>query len=146
MIEAADIIAALKVDHAGSTLKAVEGAMSMPQALDKVRTSPTAFVLPPYERALDEDAGTAVLRQKVNVELIVLVVWASIAGAGGSDVSSQPDQVRDGIKNALLGKELGGMTVPIALVSAGPLDFDFEKGTLLYQLIFTTGYTLRRNA
>lgn len=145
MISADDIIAVLKDGYAGGTLAAVEGAGAMPNALDQVQVSRTAFVMPPGEKAIENDAGTGVIRQKVNVDFLILVVFTGISAAA-DDQSGEMDAAREGIKDALLGKLLGDMKDPITLISCGVLEVDATAGTLIYSLLFSTGYHIRRNA
>jgi|GEM_PF-4635844 len=143
MISADDIIGVLKNGYAGGTLNAVEGAGTMPEAYDQVRVSKTAFVMPPGEHAIPNDAGTGVIRQKSIVAFQVLVVFKNI-GPTGADQTKEIDLTREGIKNALLGLLIADMTDPIQLISAGTADVNTAKGALLYALEFSTGYHIRR--
>jgi hypothetical protein len=143
LISADDIIGALKNGYAGGTLNDVLGAGAMPEAYDQVRVTKTAFVMPPGERAISNDAGTGVIRQKSTVEFLILVVFKNI-GPTGADQTREIDLTREGVKGALLGLLIADMTDPIQLVSAGVIDVSTAKGALLYGLAFSTGYHIRR--
>jgi hypothetical protein len=145
LISAADVINPLKADLSAAGLAACKGAGAIPQTLDQVKVSRTAFVMTPGERAHPNDAGTAVLRQTCTVDFQILVVFTKI-GATGADQTDAIDAAREGIKNVLLGKVLAPGHDPVELVSAGILEVDAAAGTLVYALVFSTVYHLRRNA
>jgi len=145
MIAMEDVVAVLNVGLAGGTIKDVEGIGAIPAAFDQVKASPTAFVLPPIMAALPNDAGTGLVRQKVDVRVQVLLVFTGIGADAGADLSPDITAAIAGIIDTLTGKVLADMNDPLVLVSAGGAEVDQDAGTLLYPFTFGTGYTLRKN-
>jgi hypothetical protein len=84
------------------------------------------------------------LRQRSAVTLKILVVFVGFGP--NNDMTAEVDDAREGIKNALLGKILADMDDPIELVVAAVEEADFPNSFLVYSLVFSTAYHIRRNA
>lgn len=143
MIKQEEIIGALKVDFANKTLRAVEPAESMPTSLDQVKTSPTAFVMPPGEKAGPNSAGTGVVRQRSAVSFQILLVFTGL-GPNPSNRAGMVNDAVEAVKDVFIGAELGDITEPITLETAAIVEFDAKAGTLIYGLSFSTAYQIRR--
>ncbi|MEI9885911.1 MAG: phage virion morphogenesis protein [Rhizomicrobium sp.] len=124
------------------TLRFVGEATDYVDFLQQLTTSRSAFVLPGSESAKRNTAATQVTRQEVLTGFTVML------GFVGSDtLTPRPLDdlipVREAVKGALVGWTPTGERSPIEYDGAKIVEFDSERGLLIYQVDFFNSYHLR---
>lgn len=113
-------------------------------ALEKLKGNrPCAFVMFSGETANGEQPLTGLVKQHVFYRFLV-AIGVQGAGVGGKAKGTDMEEVRDQVKDALVGFKPEGAATPILYARAVPLIKNLAEGVLFIGIEFATSYYLRK--
>ncbi|MGH6887988.1 MAG: phage tail terminator protein [Rhizomicrobium sp.] len=121
----------------------VGGAGDFASAAEQLRTTRSAFVMPPVEKASQNTTGTQVVRQR-SVVAVRIVLGFVVRSATKADQSGDVDTTREALKTALVGWTPDPTVyAPMTLVATQALAAGKDGTTVFYACDFSTTYYVR---
>lgn len=142
MISLDDVIARLRGVLVPGTLKSVEGAAELPAAMEQLKASPSAFVIPLTDQPGPDTAATMIVRQRVVQQFAVMIGFKNI-GPQGEKQLNQIDAVRREVMRTLIGWLPPGSQMPINYAGGGMTVADFDQGVMFWGSKFNGTYYIR---
>lgn len=142
MISLDDVIARLKAELVPGTLKAVGGAAELAAAMDQLKSSPEAFILPSVDRPSADTAGTMEVRQRVTQQFSVVVGFKNIGPKGDAQLN-KIDAVRREVMRTLIGWVPDHSQLPINYAGGRMVAADFDQGVMFWGCEFSGTYYIR---
>jgi hypothetical protein len=128
----------------GGVLGAVDAVDKIEQAIEMLKgTRPCAFVMFVRETPGAEKGATGMTIQKVAYQFMV-AVGTLAAGTGGQAKGPLMEDVRDQVKDVLVGFVPEGACNPIVYAGTGNVVVDMPGQLLMHGIQFTTAYQLRK--
>lgn len=133
MISIAEVKTKLKTDLvAGSkALRSVGGTADLLSALDQLKASNMAFVMPAAKRASVNMTGSVVVSQKV-MEQISVIVGFTNAGPTGDAHTDDIETIDAALIGCLVGWQPTGAQGPFEYVGGKVVGFDANKQTIFW--------------
>lgn len=143
MISTTDIIDVLKQTLHPDPFKAIEGASDLLEALDQLKASPSAFVLPSAKRSGPDRALTGVISQIVTVQVSIVIAFSRV----GTSKAARGDGLM-GMEEALIDCMVGwrpdGFSNPFTYGGGRLLGLGRDQGAMFWGSDFVAAYHLRK--
>ncbi len=127
-----------------NTLKGVDLLGELPAALDQLKGSPWAFVMPSQDRAGPDTAGTMEVRQRVVQQFAVLICFFGVGNLASAQLSSI-DTIRAAVRGQLIGwlpnpSESGD---PVSYIGGRITVADLDRSLIIWGEEFAGSYYVR---
>jgi hypothetical protein len=132
-----DIITRLK-DTPSSPFRLCETAAELASIRDKPLALPAVYVLITNESAEPSAYATGKVRQRLEVDIAVVIVTGNVSDSRGAAASSDVDALKQFVRAALLGFELSPEHDPLEYVSGEMIRA--SNGTVWFECMFSTAF------
>ncbi|MGA7673546.1 MAG: hypothetical protein WCA78_00695 [Rhizomicrobium sp.] len=141
MIKSSDIITKLKT-LTPDTLPFVGGAAAFAAAVDQLKVSGSAFVMPSQHIPTADRGLTGVISQKVSQKFMVMLGFTR-AGATGADRVNLIEDTEQAVIGELLGWQPEGIVKPVTYAGGKLVGINVQQGIIFWGSEFTADYYLR---
>ena len=144
MIALADVQTRLAAALVPDTLKGVDLLGELPGALDQMKGSPWAFVMPSQDRAGPDTMGTVEVRQRVVQQFAVLICFFGIGNLAAAQLSNI-DTIRAAVRAQLVGwlPNPSDSGDPITYLGGKIVVADFDRSLIIWGEEFAGIYYVR---
>lgn len=131
MIATADIKAKIKTDLTPNILRSVGGTAELLAAIDQLKASPSAFVMPAANRAGGNTAAASVVRQRITQQFSVIFGFTN-AGATGETRINDIEIIEAALIETLVGWQPPNAANVLEYVGGKVISFDADKQVIFW--------------
>ncbi len=130
------------ISGAGQVLRFVGGAGALVGAMDQLKASPSAFVIPSSDSPSINTAGTSIVRQRVMFQWTVMLGFSN-AGAAGASQLDAIETVRAAVMDQLIGWMPDGADAATEYAGGKIAALNLEQGIIFWGSEFRAPFYVR---